>query len=64
MEMYHAALEHRITVAPGHMFSPAATYRNCIRLNYSGEWSAGIETAVQTLGKVAQHLLARKPDGQ
>ncbi|MCY1256920.1 Histidinol-phosphate aminotransferase [compost metagenome] len=59
MEMYHAALEHRITVAPGHMFAPGATYGNCIRLNYSSEWTPGIESAVQTLGKIAQHLLAR-----
>jgi DNA-binding transcriptional MocR family regulator len=58
MEMYHAALEHRITVAPGHMFAPGASYHNCIRLNYSSEWLPGIESAVQTLGNIAKHLLA------
>ncbi|MNU09914.1 hypothetical protein D3C72_2567640 [compost metagenome] len=41
------------------MFAPGATYGNCIRLNYSSEWTPGIESAVQTLGKIAQHLLAR-----
>ncbi|HEX7910232.1 MAG TPA: PLP-dependent aminotransferase family protein, partial [Paraburkholderia sp.] len=52
MALYHAALERRITVAPGHIFSPVPTYTNCIRLNYSGAWSEEMEAAVVTLGKL------------
>ncbi|RJF91909.1 PLP-dependent aminotransferase family protein [Noviherbaspirillum saxi] len=63
MELYHAALERRITVAPGHMFAPGFTYGHCIRLNYSADWSPEIEAAVQTLGKLAESLLARSRRG-
>lgn len=60
MDMYHAALEQHVTVAPGHMFAPGDTYRHCIRLNYSAPWSPRTEGAVQTLGQIAAHLLARR----
>lgn len=61
MDMYHAALARRITVAPGHLFAPGSAYRNCIRLNYSRPWSPGIEAAVTTLGKIASHLREAGP---
>lgn len=59
MALYHAALERRITVAPGHIFAPAPTYTNCIRLNYSAAWTHEIEAAVVTLGKLVTSLQAR-----
>ncbi|SDD76828.1 transcriptional regulator, GntR family [Cupriavidus sp. YR651] len=59
MDLYHAALASRITVAPGHMFAPGFTYSHCIRLNYSWEWTAELDTALQTLGRLATNLLER-----
>ena len=60
MALYHAALERRITVAPGHIFSPVPTYANCIRLNYSSAWTPDMEAAVVTLGKLVATLQARE----
>ncbi|MGN7981884.1 PLP-dependent aminotransferase family protein, partial [Burkholderia sp. 22313] len=53
MRLYQLALEQGITIGPGYMFSIADTYRNFIRLNYSSPWSAVIERAVVTVGKLA-----------
>ncbi len=60
MDLYHAALESRITVAPGHMFAPGFTYSHCIRLNYSWEWSPELDAALQTLGRLATNLCERR----
>jgi DNA-binding transcriptional MocR family regulator len=62
MALYHAALERRITVAPGHIFSPVPTYTHYIRLNYSSAWSAEVEAAVVTLGKLVTSLAEAAPD--
>ncbi|MEX3929310.1 PLP-dependent aminotransferase family protein [Paraburkholderia sp. BR10936] len=53
MKLYQLALERGITIGPGYMFSITDTYRNFIRLNYSSRWSAEIEQAVITVGKLA-----------
>jgi DNA-binding transcriptional MocR family regulator len=53
MRLYRLALEHRITIGPGHMFSASDRYSQFIRLNYSSAWSAAIEQAVITVGRLA-----------
>ncbi|MBV8260130.1 MAG: PLP-dependent aminotransferase family protein [Paraburkholderia sp.] len=53
MKLYQLALEKRITIGPGYMFSISDSYRNFIRLNYSSPWSSEIEQAVITVGKLA-----------
>ncbi|HEY0296371.1 MAG TPA: PLP-dependent aminotransferase family protein [Bordetella sp.] len=53
MRLYRLALEKRITVAPGYMFSTSNVYRHCIRLNYSYAWSPEIERAVIEIGELA-----------
>ncbi|KWC91612.1 PLP-dependent aminotransferase family protein [Burkholderia cepacia] len=53
MRLYQLALEQRITIGPGQMFSASDRYRQCIRLNFSSPWSAAIEHAVITIGRLA-----------
>jgi len=53
MLLYQLALEQEITIGPGYMFSISDTYRNFIRLNYSSPWTARIEQAVISVGKLA-----------
>ncbi|PZP28866.1 MAG: 2-aminoadipate aminotransferase [Roseateles depolymerans] len=53
LRLYQLALERRITVGPGYMFSVSDRYRHFIRLNYSVPWSTEIEQAVITVGKLA-----------
>ncbi|MRV70348.1 aminotransferase class I/II-fold pyridoxal phosphate-dependent enzyme [Duganella sp. FT92W] len=57
MALYAKALERKITVGPGHMFSARGGYTHCIRLNYSYPWSAGTEQALRMLGRLVGEML-------
>jgi DNA-binding transcriptional MocR family regulator len=56
MKLYALALERKITVGPGHMFSARGSYPNYIRLNYSYPWSRETEDALRMLGKLVAQL--------
>jgi DNA-binding transcriptional MocR family regulator len=58
MELYEAALQQKISIAPGEMFSPTRNYRNCLRLNCGSPWSNTTDQAMQTLGSLAKNLLS------
>jgi DNA-binding transcriptional MocR family regulator len=53
LELYRKALEAKISIAPGSLFSPKQHYRNCIRLNCAHPWTEKIDRALQTLGRLA-----------
>lgn len=55
--LYKEALQHHVSIAPGQIFSPSGSYRNCFRLNCGLPWSDEIEQAVQTLGQLIQQQL-------
>ncbi len=55
LSLYNMALKAGITLAPGHIFSPTAKYRNFIRLNAS-YWDARAEQAMLRLGELAARL--------
>jgi DNA-binding transcriptional MocR family regulator len=57
MQLYARALERKITVGPGHMFSARGSYAHYIRLNYSYPWSKEIEEALRTLGRLVGELI-------
>ena len=59
MELYQAALEYEISIAPGVIFSPSQSYGNCLRLNFGLLWSDQSDRALQTLGALAQQQLAK-----
>ncbi len=52
MKVYHAALDRKITIAPGRMYSNSNLYSSCLRLNYSYAWAGEIENAVKELGRI------------
>jgi len=56
MELFRAALECRIGIMPGILFSAKAGLRNYIRLNYGCGWSPDIAAAIATLGRLARQL--------
>ncbi len=60
MQFYESALEYRISIAPGIIFSPSQSYRNCMRINCGLLWSEESERALQILGALAQQQLANK----
>ena len=59
LRLYREALEHRIGIAPGVMFSASGKcYGNCFRLNTAVPWSETLDQAMQTLGHLAKRQLA------
>jgi DNA-binding transcriptional MocR family regulator len=57
MQLYARALERKITVGPGQMFSARGSFPNFIRLNYSYPWSKDTEEALRTLGRLVRELI-------
>ncbi|BCS52854.1 PLP-dependent aminotransferase family protein [Geobacter sp. SVR] len=56
IKLYHRALGHGISIAPGPLFSLTGKYPNHIRLS-SSLWDERIEQGIKTLGTLAQGLL-------
>jgi len=50
------AYDRGISVAPGTLFAPSATYDHCFRLNGAQLWSERIDDAIDTLGALALEL--------
>jgi DNA-binding transcriptional MocR family regulator len=58
LRLHREALKHRISSAPGALFSVKDRYRNCLRMNSGLPWSDAVEGAVRTLGELARSQLA------
>ena len=56
LDLNRLALEQGIGIAPGPIFSPRREFRNCVRLNCGHPWSAELDRAVQTLGRLVKTL--------
>jgi DNA-binding transcriptional MocR family regulator len=56
LRLHREALKHRISIAPGPIFSATGQYDHCIRLSGGYPWSDRIEQALQTLGRLASRL--------
>jgi DNA-binding transcriptional MocR family regulator len=52
LELHHRALQQKISIAPGPIFSPKQKYKNFIRLSCGQPWSEKIDRAVRTLGEM------------
>ena len=57
-ELFDDAIEAGISIAPGHIFSPCACYRNFIRLSFGHPWSEATENAMRWLGNRVTELSA------
>lgn len=63
LELYRSAFQHRITIAPGIIFSASGQcYGNCFRINTAVPWSEAVDKAIKMLGylskrQLAEHLL-------
>lgn len=56
LELHRRALEEKISVAPGPIFSPKKDYRNFIRISCGMPWSERVEHALMTLGRLAAEM--------
>ena len=57
IQMYHKALEKKISIVPGPLFSPKRQYKECIRLNCGHPYTERIEEAMITLGQIAGKMI-------
>lgn len=56
LELCQKALEHKISIAPGPIFSASDEFKNCIRLNYGMEWTLELEEAMMKLGAIIKEF--------
>lgn len=56
MALHDAALQARIGIAPGHLFTPDHRLSRCLRIN-TGHPAAEVLPAIARLGDIAHHLL-------
>ncbi|BCG46061.1 DNA-binding transcriptional regulator, MocR family / aminotransferase domain [Citrifermentans bremense] len=56
VKLFHRALEHRIGITPGAIFSLSDKYRNYVRLS-SAFWDEKSERGVETLGTLAKEIV-------
>ncbi len=50
--LYREAMLHKISIAPGTMFSLQPRYQNCLRLSYGMSWTPGVDRALKKLGQL------------
>ena len=49
--------QHRISIAPGTLFTASGKYRNCLRLNYAQEADEDIRQALEVIGNEVKKML-------
>jgi Transcriptional regulators containing a DNA-binding HTH domain and an aminotransferase domain (MocR family) and their eukaryotic orthologs len=56
-QLYREAIEQKISIAPGSMFTLQDRYRNCMRLTYGMQWKPEVERALKKLGGLVKEML-------
>ena len=55
--LYRRAMQQKISIAPGRMFTLQDQYRNCMRLSYGQKWTPTIEERLILLGNIIKKSL-------
>lgn len=55
--LYQEALLHKISIAPGTMFTLQDRYQNCIRLSYGMTWTPQVDRALKKLGQLVKGMI-------
>ncbi|MBO9616247.1 MAG: PLP-dependent aminotransferase family protein [Dyadobacter sp.] len=53
-ELYETALKHKLSFAPGGMFSQNSNFNNCMRLNFALPWDGSLEQDIKRLGNLVK----------
>lgn len=56
-QLYYKAMQQKISIAPGRMFTLHDRYRNCMRLSYGQRWNPFIEQRLGLLGEIIKKSL-------
>jgi DNA-binding transcriptional MocR family regulator len=57
LTLFHQARHAGISIAPGHLFSPAAEFKHHLRISCGHPWDHAMEKAVAQLARMIQHQL-------
>jgi DNA-binding transcriptional MocR family regulator len=55
--LYELALQYKISIAPGRMFTLQNQYNNCLRLSYGLQWNDRVEQGLKQLGEVVKLMM-------
>jgi DNA-binding transcriptional MocR family regulator len=55
--LYQEAMLHKISIAPGSMFTLQDRYNNCMRLSYGMQWTPEIDRALKKLGGLVKGMM-------
>lgn len=56
-QLYQEAMQHKISIAPGSMFTLQDRYQNCMRLSYGMQWRPEIDRALKKLGNLVKNMM-------
>lgn len=56
-QLYQEAMLHKISIAPGTMFTLQERYQNCMRLSYGMQWKPEVDRALKKLGTLVKQML-------
>lgn len=54
--LYQEAMQHKISIAPGTMFTLQERYQNCMRLSYGMQWTPEVDRALKRLGNLVKGM--------
>ena len=55
--VYREAVQQKISIAPGSMFTLQERYGNCMRISYGMPWTAQVDNALKTLGGIVKGMM-------
>lgn len=56
-QLYQEAMHHKISIAPGTMFTLQDRYQNCMRLSYGMQWTPEVDRALKKLGNLVKGMM-------
>lgn len=55
--LYREAIQHKISIAPGSMFTLQERYGNCLRISFGMPWDNQVDRALKTLGGLVKRMM-------
>jgi len=55
--LYQEAMQHKISIAPGTIFTLQDRYQNCMRLSYGMQWTPEVDKALKKLGSLVKGMM-------
>lgn len=57
VDLFYRALDHKISIAPGVIFSPTNKFKSCFRISYGIPWDKALEQGIKKLGDIVHSMI-------